>query len=112
MKFLFVEPFYGGSHKNFGIPVVEAARYGCLPLLPQRLSYPEIIPREFHETVLYRSEDELVEKLANILLRPDAYEPARKAISAAMAAFSWQHRITGFDAELEALAGAGPDTER
>ncbi|MBS3754477.1 MAG: DUF3524 domain-containing protein [Desulfobacterales bacterium] len=98
--------------ENFGISVVEAARYGCLPLLPERLSYPEIIPREFHETLLYRSEGELVEKLADILLRPDAYEPARKTIAAAMSAFSWQHRIGGFDAELEALAEPGPGTER
>ena len=94
--------------ENFGISVVEAARYGCLPLLPERLSYPEIIPRKFHETVLYRTEDELAGKLADILLRPAAYEADRKAIAAAMAEFSWQQRIMGFDAELEALAEAGP----
>ncbi|MBL0712534.1 MAG: DUF3524 domain-containing protein, partial [Desulfosarcina sp.] len=28
--------------ENFGISIVEAVRQGCLPLLPRRLSYPEI----------------------------------------------------------------------
>ena len=30
--------------ENFGIATVEAIRYGCLPLLPNRLAYPEVIP--------------------------------------------------------------------
>lgn len=31
-------------HEFFGIAVVEALLAGCLPWLPQRLSYPEILP--------------------------------------------------------------------
>lgn len=31
--------------ENFGISVIEAVRAGCFPLLPNRLSYPEIIPK-------------------------------------------------------------------
>jgi hypothetical protein len=34
-------------HEFFGIGVVEAIACGCLPWLPDRLSYPELIPREF-----------------------------------------------------------------
>jgi glycosyltransferase involved in cell wall biosynthesis len=49
------------NQENFGISVVEAIRHGCLPLLPDRLSYPEILPEEFHEAFLYRDEDDLVE---------------------------------------------------
>ena len=33
--------------ENFGIAAVEAMRHGCLPLLPRRLSYPEILPKNF-----------------------------------------------------------------
>ena len=47
--------------ENFGISVVEAIRYGCLPLLPARLAYPEVIPKSFHKRVLYQNTDELVE---------------------------------------------------
>ncbi len=35
-------------HEYFGIAVVEALLAGCLPWLPQRLSYPEILPPEAH----------------------------------------------------------------
>ena len=33
-------------HEFFGIAVVEALLAGCLPWLPQRLSYPELLPPE------------------------------------------------------------------
>ena len=33
-------------HEFFGIAVVEALLAGCLPWLPERLSYPELLPRD------------------------------------------------------------------
>src|SRR6185436_16621184 len=32
------------TQENFGMAVVEAMAFGCLPLLPRRLAYPEIVP--------------------------------------------------------------------
>jgi len=43
--------------------VVEALYCGCVPILPRRLSYPELLPSEHHATCLYDDQDELVEKL-------------------------------------------------
>jgi glycosyltransferase involved in cell wall biosynthesis len=34
-------------HEFYGISVIEAVRAGCLPLLPNRLSYPELFPDQY-----------------------------------------------------------------
>ncbi len=51
------------NHEFFGIAVIEAVRAGCRPLLPNRLSYPELFPGEF----LY-SENEFMHRLKKEIL--------------------------------------------
>ena len=90
--------------ENFGIAMVEAMRQGCLPLMPRRLSYPEILPREFHDLFLYRDSSELEEKLAVMLNRPDRFVTHRPVLSDMMARHAWSAVIERYDRELESLS--------
>ena len=53
--------------ENFGIAVVEAMLAGCQPLLPNRLSYPELIPGELHAQCLYPTDGALRGRLSDFI---------------------------------------------
>ena len=89
--------------ENFGISMVEAISAGCIPLLPHRLSYPEIIPEVFHSDFLYRNQEELVEKLAHILFKPFLFEEKMAEVRFEMDRFSWGRIITEYNNELQKL---------
>jgi glycosyltransferase involved in cell wall biosynthesis len=95
------------DQENFGISVVEAVRHGCFPLLPRKLSYPELIPPEFHEDVLYSDLDELVEKLHRLLDGLSSGAPLLldklERIALSMNRFSWNVTIGRYDEELDRL---------
>jgi glycosyltransferase involved in cell wall biosynthesis len=92
------------KQENFGISVIEAIRYGCIPLLPDRLSYPEIIPKAFHDDFLYQDQTELVEKLCFFISNYPKFEIKCQNISAAMNRFAWENLINQYDEILEKLA--------
>lgn len=90
--------------ENFGISIVEAVRHGCYPLLPNNLSYPELIPEEHHTDCLYNSQEELVEKLSTILADPKEYMDKRGGLASHMEKYSWELVIDKYDLELEELS--------
>ena len=90
--------------ENFGIAAVEAMRYGCLPLLPRRLSYPEILPKEFHREFLYLNDEDLASRLALMLRNPDRFVHHRRVIGDMMARHAWASVIDHYDRELEDLS--------
>jgi glycosyltransferase involved in cell wall biosynthesis len=91
--------------ENFGMAVVEAVRFGCIPLLPRRLSYPEIIPPEYHDRVLYRNHDDMIAKLARFLSESTDYADLRRDLARTMTKFAWPNLIDRYDRVLEELAG-------
>lgn len=88
--------------ENFGIAVLEAVRCGCRPLLPNRLSYPELIPPRFHGEVLYRDEDDLYRRLRELL--GSETELRMQDLAEETARFEWPRLIGDYDALCEELA--------
>jgi len=89
--------------ENFGISMVEAIRHGCLPLLPDRLAYPEILPSAFHDRFLYSSQRDLEEKLATLLSDYGKVKDCRPPLAAAMETYAWDEMAPRYDKELEEL---------
>jgi glycosyltransferase involved in cell wall biosynthesis len=70
------------THEFYGISVIEAVRTGCIPLLPKRLSYPELFPAEY----LYK-DGELFSRLKSLL--QDAGKQDRSCMKPLTDNFSW-----------------------
>ncbi|MGD9332570.1 MAG: DUF3524 domain-containing protein [Desulfobacterales bacterium] len=92
------------QQENFGISVVEAVRFGCFPLLPDRLAYPEVIPASYHPQVLYQNQADLVSKLLHLVTRFDDYRKLRISLAKAMDQFAWDNLIADYDSLLDRLS--------
>ncbi|MCF8067183.1 MAG: DUF3524 domain-containing protein [Desulfobacterales bacterium] len=91
------------NQENFGISIVEAIRFGCVPLLPDRLSYPEILPETYHEALLYSDRQELFRKLKYAILNYNEFASERDSLSQEMGRFAWKRIVKKYDKELDDL---------
>lgn len=86
----------------FGISVTEAIYCNCIPILPDRLNYPDLIPEAVHERHLYR-EGALAGLLrahlqGNITVNT---EPLKQNV----AQYDWTTMAMTYDIALERLLG-------
>ena len=51
------------KEETFGYQVVDAVMVGCIPLTPNKFSYPELLPRDY----LYDNREELLERIEEAL---------------------------------------------
>jgi glycosyltransferase involved in cell wall biosynthesis len=85
------------NQENFGISVVEAIWAGAIPLLPNRLSYGEILPEKWHY-LLYENRDDL----ARLLIHLETHPPRERIkLSQEMEIYSHKKIIPHLDQILE-----------
>lgn len=84
----------------FGISVSEAIFCGSIPILPNRLNYPYLIPAEFHPYCLYDAP-----KLADLLRQhlDGEVEIDSQALQSKIAQFDWTILAQQYDHALENL---------
>ena len=86
----------------FGVAVAEAIAAGARPVLPNRLAYPEIVPKSLRSTLLY--ETNLIEALRSVLTRSrDALHQYQSATMAHVAGFEWANLAPTYDALIDDL---------
>ena len=93
------------AHEFFGISILEAVQAGAFPLLPNRLSYPELIPASLHPACLYDDEEELFLMSAARLKLPRAAPPSLR--HAVRERFSWPVVAAAYDGYFGSLVDSG-----
>jgi glycosyltransferase involved in cell wall biosynthesis len=84
-------------HEFFGVAVVEAIYCGCFPVLPRRLSYPEIIPSSHHDLCLYEDFEGLLERLRWALTHSGEARCRALSLREPMARFDWNVMAPRYD---------------
>jgi glycosyltransferase involved in cell wall biosynthesis len=87
-------------HEFFGISIVEAIYAHTFPILPARLSYPELIPEAYWESCLYEGDDALEERLGRALAEVEATRKAAAGLAAAVAGYDWRVQAPQYDRQL------------
>jgi len=59
------------KEETFGYSALESIKNNCIPLAPNKFSYPELLPKRF----LYNSKQELIEKIEYYLNEKNWYVP-------------------------------------
>jgi len=86
----------------FGASIVEAMYCGCLPILPNRLSYPQFVPAALRDRCLYDTEEELVERLAHAVSHVE--ETRKFSLRDVASGYDWSAMAPEYDRRLEDLA--------
>ena len=92
------------QHEFFGISILEAIYAAAFPILPARLSYPELLPSQFHELCLYKDFQDLLVKLRLVLTNPQESQRVATALSDKITAYDWRRLAPEYDARFAGLA--------
>lgn len=96
------------AHEFFGVGVMEAMGCGTFPILPDRLSYPELLPEPFHDTCLYRSRDEAIARLLRALRNIEPIRETAVLLQDAARNFDWYKIAPRYDTFFEKIVWVSP----
>jgi glycosyltransferase involved in cell wall biosynthesis len=88
-------------HEFFGAAVVEALYCDCFPILPERLTYPQFVPEALRARCLYRTQEELVARLAAAL--DDIQAIRASSLRPIAARYDWSVLAREYDRTLAQL---------
>lgn len=84
-------------HEFFGISILEAIACHTFPLLPNRLSYPELIPDLYHQYCLYENQAGLQARLGHALTHPEEMKMVAREMAAAITVYDWRQLAPRYD---------------
>ena len=87
-------------HEFFGISILEAIACHTFPILPHRLSYPELIPEPYHFRCLYQDQDGLVQRLRWALTHTEEAATLAVEVATAVQQYDWTRLAPRYDAVL------------
>ena len=82
-------------HDFFGSSIMEAIYCGVFPILPKRLSYPELIPKKSHGEIFYKNSNELVKNIESIMSNKHIID--RKELQKISSKYDWRNIVKLYD---------------
>jgi len=93
-------------HEFFGVAMAEAIYCGCYPILPNRLVYPDLIPKEFHTACLYDDFGGLIDRARDFLTGERPSDREMVMLREHVGRFDWSDMAAHYDRRLEEVAAA------
>ncbi len=92
------------NHDFFGASAVQAIHCGCVPLLPDRLAFPEHLPEDLRDRYLYSGRDSLIACLRRCIEgHPEPDDPALRAF---VGKYDWKKMAKIYDEKFDRLSTA------
>jgi glycosyltransferase involved in cell wall biosynthesis len=93
------------NHEFFGVGVAEGIAARAFPVLPRRLSYPEMLPDQVHPTCLYDTPGQAIELLTTALTDPQLRSTVTDIAGPSLERFAWPIIGEAYDEVIDGLAG-------